>query len=186
MLEALQQIDQAWSLAINQSHSANTDVLMKLVSGKITWTPLYAALLYLLQKIFGWKRTLILLLAIVLNVVITDQVSVMMKFGFERLRPCHSPELEGLLHMVVGCGGKYGFVSSHAANTMGLAVLISLILKNRWMTLGMITFGLLNGYSRVYLGKHYVFDVLGGFVLGALSAWVVYQLLIYLIKRFKL
>ncbi len=186
MLEALQQIDQAWSLAINQSHSANADFLMKLISGKLTWAPLYAALLYLFQKIFGWKRALILVLAIVLNVVVTDQVSVMMKFGFERLRPCHAPELKDLLHMVVGCGGKYGFVSSHAANTIGLAVLVSLILKNRWMTMGMITFGLLNGYSRVYLGKHYVFDVLGGFLLGALSAWLIYQLLLFSIKKFKL
>ena len=161
-------------------------MLMKLISGKLTWTPLYVALLYLFQKLYGWKRTAILLLAIALNVVLTDQISVMMKFGFERLRPCHAPELMDALHMVVGCGGKYGFVSSHAANTMGLAVLVSLILKNRWMTIGMMAFALLNGYSRIYLGKHYFFDVIGGALLGFAIGWVVYQALRYSIKRIKL
>lgn len=186
MLEALQQIDQVWTLAINQSHSDNGDMLMKLVSGRITWAPLYIALLYLFQKLFGWKRAFLLVVVILLNVVVTDQVSVMMKFGFERLRPCHAPTLDGLLHLADGCGGKFGFVSSHAANTMGLAVLVSLILKNRWMTISMLTFGLLNGYSRIYLGKHYVFDVLGGFMLGAFSGWLIYQLLLWSIKKFKL
>jgi len=103
-----------------------------------------------------------------------------------RFRPCHHPGLKDLLHLADGCGGKFGFVSSHAANTMGLAVLVSLILKNRAITVSMLAFALVNGYSRIYLGKHFVFDVIGGFLLGALIAYGVYRGLHYVIKRFHI
>lgn len=186
MLDLIQQVDQSITIAINQANSPFADTLMELVSGRLTWAPLYAALLYLFQKIYGWKRTLFILIAIGINVVFTDQVSVMMKFGFERLRPCHEPGIKDLLHLPYGCGGQFGFVSSHAANTMGLGLLVALILKNRWMTVGMMGFALFNGYSRIYLGKHYFFDVVGGFLLGAIGAFLCYWLLKQAIKRFKL
>lgn len=186
MLAFLEHLDQSITIAINQGNSPFADTIMELVSGRLTWAPLYAALLYLFQKIYGWKRTLIILLAIALNVVFTDQLSVMMKFGFERLRPCHEPAIKDLLHLPYGCGGQFGFVSSHAANTMGLGLLVAFILKNRWMTIGMLSFALFNGYSRIYLGKHYFFDVIGGFILGAIGAYLFYHLLRAAIKRFQL
>ncbi|MEX2595855.1 MAG: phosphatase PAP2 family protein [Salibacteraceae bacterium] len=186
MLELLQEIDQSLTLLVNHANSSNADSMMVLFSHKLTWAPLYAALLFLFQKIFGWKRTAYILLAIIINVVLTDQISVMMKEYFLRLRPCHEAGFKEMLLLADGCGGKYGFVSSHAANTMGLAVLVLMILKNKWMTIGMICFALVNGYSRIYLGKHYFFDVVGGFALGAFLGLIVYYGLKFAIKKFNL
>jgi undecaprenyl-diphosphatase len=186
MLETIGQIDQAVTLLINHFSNASADALMIAISDKKTWIPLYLGLLFLFNKIFGWKHSLIVVVAIVLNLVLTDQISVFFKEYFMRLRPCHETSLLEILKLPDGCGGKFGFVSSHAANTMGLAVLVALILKNKWMTLAMLSFAIANGYSRIYLGKHYFLDVVGGFVLGVLLAWFVYHAMLYSIKRFNL
>jgi undecaprenyl-diphosphatase len=186
MLETIGQIDQAITLLINHFSNDSADALMIAISDKKTWIPLYLGLLFLFNKIFGWKHSLVVVATIILNLVLTDQISVLFKEYFMRLRPCHEASLIEILKLPHGCGGKFGFVSSHAANTMGLAVLVSLILKNKWMTMAMLSFAVANGYSRIYLGKHYFFDVIGGFFLGAFIAWAVYQIMLYSIKRFKL
>ena len=186
MLEALLSFDDSITLAINQAYSASADTLMILISDKKTWIPLYLGLLLLIQKVFGWKRGLVIVLFVILNVTLTDQISVFFKETFMRLRPCHDPDLGALLHLPNGCGGKFGFVSSHAANTIGLAVLLSLVMKHRGITTAMAAFALVNGYSRIYLGQHYAGDVIGGYLLGALIAYLVYLGLQYTVKRWKI
>lgn len=186
MLDAILSLDDSLTLAINQAYSASADTLMIIISDKKTWIPLYLGLLFLIQKVFGWKRAFFIVVFIVLNVVLTDQISVLFKESFMRLRPCHDPDLSSLLHLAHGCGGKFGFVSSHAANTIGLAVLFSLIMKHRGITIAMAAFALVNGYSRIYLGQHFLGDVLGGYLLGALIGYLVYLALQYTVKRWKI
>ena len=101
-----------------------------------------------------------------------------------RLRPTHEPALAGMVHLVNGyTGGMYGFVSSHAANTMACALLFSLLYKNKYATIGLILWVALNCYSRMYLGVHYPGDIIGGLLVGALLAVLVYALLRYLLAR---
>ena len=119
-----------------------------------------------------------MLLFIILVITLADQTSVhLFKNVFQRLRPCHEPALEGLVHLVNNkCGGQFGFISSHAANTFGLALLTLLWIKKGWFTALMITWALLVAYSRVYLGVHYPADVLMGGVWGAGCGWMVFLL----------
>ena len=96
-----------------------------------------------------------------------------------RPRPTRVPELEGVLHLVNGYkSGRYGFVSSHAANTMACALLFSLIWRNKIATYGLMLWVAANCYSRMYLGVHYPTDILGGLMVGALVAVVVYAMLV--------
>lgn len=180
MLETLHSIDVSISLIINNLHSHFLDDLMVLISGRITWIPLYVLLAAVLYRKFNLKGFLISLALFGIGIVLSDQISVLMKYGFERLRPCHNENVSPLLNLPSGCGGQYGFVSSHAANTMCLAMLAISLIRKKWSIFVLLLYAILNSYSRVYLGKHYVGDVIGGMILG----FVIARGLYYLYHRF--
>jgi undecaprenyl-diphosphatase len=153
------------------------DQVMYAISGKLIWAPLYIAILVYLG--IRYKRNFFLiLLFIILAVALTDQTSVQLfKNTVQRLRPCHEPALEGLVHLVNGeCGGKWGFVSSHAANSFNVALISLLFIRKRWYTISIIIWALVVGYSRIYLGVHYPGDVICGSILGAFVGWSMYKL----------
>ena len=162
------QLDTQIFLAINGWHNEVWDGIMWWISGKTTWWPFYLLLLTYL----GWKKRwqlALMVLFIILGITLADQTSVhLFKNVFQRIRPCHEPSLEGLVHLVNNkCGGQFGFISSHAANTFGVAFLVLLWIRKRWFTGVMVIWALLVAYSRVYLGVHYPGDVLFGGIWGA-------------------
>ena len=191
MLEQLLHIDTEILLAINGWHAPWADTLMWIVSAKATWIPLYLLLIGLLvwryrqpaptpikwlQKV---PACVVMIVAIGLAVGAADFIaSGILKDWVARPRPSRVPELEGVLHLVNGYkSGRYGFVSSHAANTMAVALLFSLIWRNKIATCGLMLWVAANCYSRMYLGVHYPTDILGGLIVGSLVAVVGYWLL---------
>lgn len=168
-METLLSIDYQLSLLINSAHNPMLDELMMWFSSKWFWVPLYLFLIWAFAFRNTWRTTAFFLLAIAVLIFLSDQTSVhAFKFQFERLRPCHNPDLKELLHLPDGCGGKFGFVSSHATNTMALATFLVGIFKYRWIHFILFFYVFANVYSRVYLGVHFVGDVLGGMLLGLL------------------
>ncbi|MGB0177670.1 MAG: phosphatase PAP2 family protein, partial [Owenweeksia sp.] len=133
-MEQLLEWDEKFFLALNNLGVQFMDPFWLAVSGTAIWIPLYALLLFLLFRQLSLKAFLILVLLIVANTFMTDQGSVwFFKEQFQRLRPCHVDDLMARMRLVKeSCGGQYGFVSSHAANTFGLAVLAGGILKYRY------------------------------------------------------
>jgi undecaprenyl-diphosphatase len=178
MLEFLQHLDTAVLLFVNGHHSPFFDALMLSISGILLWVPLYALLLYWIFKDKKWYGFLTLVF-IALTITASDQLSVhAFKNVFMRLRPCHEPSLEGLLHMIKYCGGQYGFVSSHAANSFSVLAFLTGFFKTsrpyvKWL---LWIWALLVIYSRVYLGVHYPGDVLGGAIFGFFTGWLIYQI----------
>ncbi len=187
MIEFLIKLDTQLFLFLNEIHNPFWDELMYWISYKYTWIPLYAFFLILIIKHYKWK-SLYIIVAVALLITLSDQISVkVFKFGFERLRPCHNPNLEGLVHIVKGhCGGKYGFVSSHAANTFALAMFLSLLFKSfyKYSTLLLLFWAAIVSYSRIYLGVHYPADILGGALLGILLGYLVFYTLKWVEKQF--
>ncbi len=184
MLEFLTDLDTRIFLFINGIHSEGFDSIMALISGKLTWIPLYLALLIWLIIRFR-KESLVLIPAAIILVTLSDQGSVhLFKDIFERFRPCHEPALSGLVHLVNDhCGGSFGFISSHAANTAAIATFTSLVFRNRYFSWFMAIWVLIVGYSRVYLGVHYPGDMIAGFMFGMLLGWLMYRLAKYSAKK---
>jgi undecaprenyl-diphosphatase len=167
----LEQIDRQLFLFLNSINSPFFDQVMHAISGRLIWVPLYLAILiYLVIK---YKRKfLIILLFIILAATLADQASVLFKNLVQRLRPCHEPALDGLVHLFKGeCGGKFSFVSSHAANSFDVAMLSLLLIRKRWFTISILLWATVIGYSRIYLGVHYPGDVICGSLLGMFIGW---------------
>ncbi|MBI2968238.1 MAG: phosphatase PAP2 family protein [Bacteroidetes bacterium] len=176
MLESIKNIDEKLFLILNGTHNAFFDAVMYWSSEKFFWIPFYALLLWLMyRKLKG--KTFLLLFFIILLIAVTDQTSVrFFKNVFLRLRPCHEPHLEGLVRLVAdSCGGMYGFISNHAANTFALAWFLSGALrkKMRFIAPALLLWASLVSYSRIYVGVHYPGDVLAGALWGVIVSIVI-------------
>lgn len=186
MIDALLHLDTQITLALNGSNSEFVDHVFWIITKTRSWFPLATVLLYSLWKKHSWQQTLLLLGMIALCILLADRVaSGWAKPFFERYRPTQEPALEGMIDMVRGYkSGLYGFFSSHAANSSVLFAFFSLLYRRRLLTWLLLSFTLLNGYSRIYLGVHYFGDVLVGTLWGCVAGYMVYRLYGYIVARF--
>jgi len=165
------------------------DSFFYVVTGRVFWIPFVAGLLFLAYLRVGWRAVYVFLF-LVLSMALADQISVkLFKEVFERLRPCHNPMIADLVHTINGhCGGKFGFVSSHASNSFALAVFAGLIFKKKFKFVMpvMLFWAVLVSYSRIYVGVHFPVDIICGGILGTLIAFFVYQLFKLSNRKFKL
>jgi undecaprenyl-diphosphatase len=172
----IEQYDQHLFLFLNSLNTPLLDKVMWIISAKLTWVPLYLAILIYLgikQK----RKLLIIILMVIVAITLSDQLSVLLKNITQRPRPCHEEALYGMVHIVRGsCGGLYSFVSSHASNSFTVALLSLSLVRKRWFTISMIPWALVIGYSRVYLGVHYPGDVICGSLLGVMIGWGIFRL----------
>lgn len=171
-------LDQSIFLFLNSLHNSAADFLFYWISDRFIWIPLYIILVFFLIK--KWKKRVIpILVALILCVTLTDQTCNVIKKSVERPRPSHELALSGQVHLVAKpdgtlySGGPYGFPSSHAANSLTLALFVIFYLSDRrkWFVILMLTWSLLLSYSRIYLGVHYLGDILVGWCVGLFWAF---------------
>lgn len=134
-------------------------------------------LFWLWLLFYKGKRGKIAAVLLLLTVILTDVIAAqIIKPWIGRIRPSHA--MLDNINLLVSRGGKYGFVSNHAANTMAAATIIGYFYK-KWKSV-VITISIIVGFSRVYVGVHYPFDVIGGWLFGYALAWVILSIWVIL------
>lgn len=191
MLEQLIELDQELFLFLNGLGTSTWDGFWLFYTDKVHWIPLYVVLLYLMyKKINNIKLFGIMLIVIVLMITFTDQVTnLFKKVLVMRLRPCYEDGVADAMRLVRSwCGGRYGYFSGHASNSMAVAVFTGLILRTKYKHLIFILlcWAFVMAYSRIYVGVHYPLDIVSGMLFGALSGFGFYKLNAYLQRRFTL
>ena len=181
-LDTLLNIDRYLLLSLNGSDSLFWDGCMLVYTSMAVWAPLALMMLYVLMKNNNIKDFLLLLLLIALVATLTDQISSgFCKPFFARWRPTNDPMLMYAVDVVNETrGGRYGFTSSHAANSFGIATFIMLLIRNRALSVSLMTWAAMNAFTRIYLGVHYPGDILAGTVIGVVVGWAVYRLYVYI------
>ncbi len=188
MLDQLVQYDKELFLFLNNLGSPTWDGFWMALTNKTgpIALPLYMLLLFLAYRTFGIKRLLVVLLGVVVMILMTDQLANFFKFGFQRLRPCHDLEVNEAMRLVKSyCGGKFGYFSAHASNTMAVAIFFGTLLrsKSRYIGIFLVLWAILVAYSRVYIGVHFPLDVLTGAVIGSIFGWLCAKLVIFALHR---
>ena len=183
-MESLSNIDTDLFLYLNGLHANWLDKVMIAVTQMWVWAPLYLLLIYWTVKQYG-KRCWWVFVAVGVVVLCSDQLSAhVCKPLFQRLRPCYNLDLQDLIYLPKGmAGGRFGFVSSHAANTFAVAAFLTPVLRNYrpWLGIVLYLWAFISSYSRIYLGFHYPGDILCGAILGILIGlilWRVFQLVV--------
>ena len=175
------QYDKELLLWFNGSDSLFFDGLVKTLTTATTWIPLYLALFYMVVKNNdGIQKVLMILACAGICVFFAGSLNDMfVKSAVERWRPTHDGEIAMLVDVVNGYrGGRYGFFSSHAANTFSLAVFFSLLVRSRVLTFFLVGWSLINCWTRMYLGVHFPIDICCGLLWGAIvgaTTWFLYR-----------
>ena len=173
LLQHLVQIDTDITLAINGLHCPFWDEFMTLFSNRWVWIPFYASLVALIASNFSWRITLTVLILSGVVVAIADQVTVYhLRPLMERMRPSNPDNpVSAMVHVVNNHrGGPFGFPSAHAANAWAIAFFLIFVFRQRRLTWLLLPWTAMMCYSRMYLGVHYLGDLLAGLVVGLAAA----------------
>ena len=184
MLQFLENIDIRISLFINSLHCSALNFFMYHITQLYCSVVIYAAVIVLfvaIKKNRFWIDVLFLLLAVAFVAV---AIEFFVKPCVARLRPCNTEELQGLLHIVKGYKATaYSFFSSHAATSFAIAVYVFLSLRRKYISTFILIWAILYSYSRIYLGVHFLGDVICGMIFGTVCAWAMYKLKCYIAKE---
>lgn len=178
MIESILDYERGLFFALNGSDSALLDRFMWLYSGKAVWIPVAVFIAIILLYKRGWKESLFIVLALALVITLCDQfASGVCKPMFARFRPTHHPEFMNEVETVFGYrGGRYGFMSSHAANAFGFATFMVFMFRHALFSWVIYIWATLTAYSRIYLGVHFISDIVGGILVGVLFGYLVFRL----------
>lgn len=150
---------------IHLNRIESLDEILRLFSSVTTYVSIVLIIatgMYAYFKKEGFNKPIQLIITLLLAAL----VSFTMKSTINRERPFETHDnIEKL-----STGGSSSFPSGHTFEAFAMATTISLIFRRRKITIPILSWAILVGYSRMALGVHYFSDVLGGMTLGILLA----------------
>lgn len=176
MLEELLQLDNEIIIYLNSLGSSQFDAFWIFVTTGKNWALLYAYVTFLFFKKFSFKKAIWIILLGILSCFIALILVELIKRNVARFRPINNKEIQHLLRVVVK-EKNFSFVSGHSAFSMTFATYVFLVLRNNTRYIWLIfIFPALFAYSRLYLGVHFLTDILSGLLLGFLIATLISKL----------
>ena len=198
----IHKFDQLLTLEINSWNSPVTDQIWKVFSSIQVWIPMYVLIIALLIWRLGWKRGLIVVLAAAATFGFCDQFSNFIKDLVGRVRPLNDEFMRANgLNVLERVSSSFSFFSAHAANAFGLTVctVLGLKLDDRWFpyagkwsnygkayVVWMFFWAAMVAISRVFVGKHYLGDVLMGSLIGAIIGCIMVSIAKFVIRKFSI
>lgn len=175
----IQDMDMQVLSLFNGSDNIMLDQMVQILTSGLTWIPLYVMLFFVVirnNETMG-QIALVVGSAIFCVLFADGLVDGIIKQLAERWRPSNDPTFKYMVQVVDDIRLKgYSFCSAHAANTMSLAVFFSLLVRSKLLTITLVTWSLINCWTRLYLGVHYPSDILCGMIIGIVVGILVYLL----------
>lgn len=179
-MEQLIHLDAQLLLYLNSMHCAFFDSLMWGLTSAKVWVPMYMVLVWVLFKQYGITRAFWYSVAMVLCCFAWSEMMCghIIREWIARPRPTNAESpIWQLIHTVNDYrGGHYGFPSCHAANSFGLAMAVSLLVRRRSTVVWMYVWASIHTYTRIYLGVHYPGDIIVGIIIGSLGSYLIYKI----------
>ena len=175
----IQDMDMQVLSLFNGSDNIMLDQMVQILTSGLTWIPLYVMLFFVVMRNNETMGQIALVVgSAIFCVLFADGlVDGIIKQLAERWRPSNDPTFKYMVQVVDDIRPKgYSFCSAHAANTMSLAVFFSLLVRSKLLTITLVTWSLINCWTRLYLGVHYPSDILCGMMIGIVVGILVYLL----------
>ena len=184
MFDKIIELDKHLFIYLNNLGSAPFDPFWLLVTKQFSWIPFFIVLGYLLQQKIGWKKLGVFIVCIALILLCCNTTVELCKTYFQRLRPCNDPGVQHLIR-IVHQSNSFSFFSGHAANSTATMTLIYLTLRRYYKkSFFIFLYPLIFAYSRIYLGVHFIGDILTGFAVGVLFGIAFYKMYFFIEKKY--
>tara|TARA_R110000850_G_scaffold16697_3_gene51786 strand:- start:16009 stop:16578 length:570 start_codon:yes stop_codon:yes gene_type:complete len=175
MLETLKRWDAELFIYLNNLGIESWDGFWLLVTNTLFWIPLFLLMFFLIFKVYGIKKGVVVLLYFLGVVAISLALMITTKYFVARIRPSSVPELTQLIRALQR-PDSFSFYSGHASSSFVIATFAVLALRRayKWVYLFFL-FPLLFTLSRIFVGVHYPSDLLIGAMIGTFLAYIFYK-----------
>ena len=182
-LEKIIDYDKELFIYLNSLGTEPWDNFWMTLTNQFSWIPLFALLLLLVFKSYGWKKGLILMLVAALLITFSDQFVNFIKDSFGRLRPNNDTSINELIRILKG-PSSFSFVSGHSTTSFAVTTFIIATLKKHYKyPFFLLIWPILFAYSRIYVGVHFPIDIFVGMLLGILIGYVFYRISLALLNK---
>lgn len=187
MLENVLTYERDLFLWLNGLHNAVLDNFLWIYTGWPVWFPfiLFLIIAFIYKK--PWREWLPVIGGLVLVAGMgVLSVEFLIKPYFTRFRPTFHPDFMNDIKTLYDFSGEglYGFISGHATFSFALATFTSLLLRYKPYTITVYIWAIIMVYSRIYLGVHFLTDILAGTLMGICIGLIVYYLYVVVMEKY--
>jgi len=182
-LEKIIDYDKELFIYLNSLGSETWDNFWVTLTNQFSWIPLFALLLFLIFRSYGWKKGLLLMVITALLITFSDQFVNLIKDYFGRLRPNNDTSINEMIRILRG-PRSFSFVSGHSTTSFAVTTfIIASMNKHYKYPFLLLIWPILFAYSRIYVGVHFPIDIFVGMLLGVLIGFVFYRISLMLLKK---